>query len=847
MAEWTRRELMQVGMALGGSAILPRVNLSPVDNEETGAATTHVGKNSITGGGCRRRSNLDLDWRFHFGHAAEPAQDFSFDSLELYAKTGLMPGKTGTKPSVFQVGFDDSNWRSVDLPHDWAVELSFEDAPNNQGVMSHGWKPLGRAYPATSIGWYRRCFHTDQADSTQRTFIEFEGIMRDAVVMLNGCYLGRHESGYVPARFDVTDFLNYGGDNALVLRVDATQGEGWFYEGAGIYRHVWMTTTSAVHVASDGVFVTTKKADSGIAQIEITTEVVNDSNTFHPGADLLCRVHTKILDDTGAEIASAMSDAAIVAVGAIHTFTKCVYIAEPKLWSLDAPNLYRAVTSVESEGVVQDICETSFGVRTIAFDADCGFLLNGKPVRIQGTSNHQDHAGVGAAVPDAVQRYRIMRLKEIGCNAYRSAHNPPSPALLDNCDRFGMLVMDEMRSLSSAPYAMQQLETIVRRDRNHPSVVIWSLGNEEQVVQSNDHGVRIVLAMKQRLRQLDPTRPCTVAMNEKSWGKGISYAVDVQGFNYASDNELDAFHKLFPKLPMIGTETASMVSTRGIYQNDDAARYVSAYDVNKRPWSEAAEEWVPWYGLRPFVCGGFAWTGFDYRGEPSPYWKWPNVSSHFGILDSCGFPKDTAWYYKAWWGKEPVLHMYPHWDWKGQEGSKIEVWIQTNLEEVELILNGVSQGRKLVVPYKHLAWSVTYQPGAIEALGYRGGNIVMRQTNETTGAPAALKLKTSSSALRANGADVAVVDVEVQDGQGRFSPQSNALITFDVTGPGRVIGVGNGNPTSLEPDKAAVRKAFNGLCQAIVQAGRAPGTIRITARSAGFRDASLVLACFSAK
>ncbi len=520
-------------------------------------------------------------------------------------------------------------------------------------------------------------------------------------------------------------------------------------------------------------------------------------------------------------------------------------VAAPVLWSLRAPHLYRAVLALESEGAASDQIEVPFGIRSIRFDADRGFFVNGEPVKLQGTCNHQDHAGVGAALPDRLQSYRIERLQAMGCNAYRTSHNPPTPELLDACDRLGMLVMDETRMMASTPEGLSQLERLIRRDRNHPAVILWSLGNEEPQ-QGTPIGAQVVAAMKRLAQQLDPTRPVTVAMNG-GWGQGVSAVVDVQGFNYGDGGgvaqnapHLDAFHRAFPRQPTVGTETASTVSTRGIYFNDPARGYVSAYDVNYPSYALSAEGWWKIYAARPFLAGGFAWTGFDYRGEPSPY-GWPCISSHFGILDTCGFPKDNFYYYQAWWTKQPVLHLFPHWNWGGKEGQAIPVWCHTNLEEVELFLNGQSLGRQKVERHGHAAWQVAYAPGAIEARGAGPGGVELRSRRETTGPAAKLVLRPDRTELRADGEDLAVVAVEVQDAAGRVVPTAGNLVRFTLSGPARILGVGNGDPSSHEPDHATQRSAFNGLCMALVQTRRQGGAVELRADADGLEGAGVAL------
>lgn len=464
-------------------------------------------------------------------------------------------------------------------------------------------------------------------------------------------------------------------------------------------------------------------------------------------------------------------------------------------------------------------------------------------MKIKGTCNHQDHAGVGAAVPDRLQAYRMERLQAMGSNGLRTSHNPPAPELMDACDRLGMVVMAETRMMDSTPEGLSQLERLIRTHRNHPSIVLWSMGNEEPQ-QSTPAGARVVGTMKRLTRELDPTRPVTAAMNGGWVPGGVSDVVDVQGCNYNEDR-IDAFHAAHPKQPMMGSETASAVATRGIYAADKEHGYVSAYDTNvPGSYAKTAEAWWKFYAAREFLAGGFAWTGFDYRGEPSPY-QWPCISSHFGIMDSCGFPKDTYFYYQAWWTAQPVLHLFPHWNWAGKEGQPISVWAHTNLESVELFLNGASLGAKAVEKNGHLEWPVPYAAGTLEARGSRGGKVVLTDRRETTGAPAQLALRADRTGLDANGEDLAVVMVEVRDSQGRLVPTAAKLVEFAVDG-GRVLGVGNGDPSSHEADNASRRTTFNGLAMALVQAPRQAGEMRVAATAEGLAPASLTLRAVAA-
>jgi beta-galactosidase len=527
-------------------------------------------------------------------------------------------------------------------------------------------------------------------------------------------------------------------------------------------------------------------------------------------------------------------------------------IETPALWSPQSPSLYTVHTTITVGRTVVDEYATIFGVRTMHWSAERGFLLNGARVELQGTCNHQDHAGIGTALPDRVQSYRIERLKAMGSNAYRTSHNPPTPELLDACDRLGMLVLDETRMFSSQPEGLSQLERMVRRDRNHPCIFAWSIANEEWNDQGEDRGRRVAATMKRVVHALDPTRPVTAAM-DGGWGSGISQVVDVQGCNYERparpSSNLDVFHAAHPRTPVFGTEVASTLCTRGIYANDPALGYMSAYDVNKPGWGATAEEWWTRFDARPWLGGGFVWTGFDYRGEPTPY-SWPCISSHFGIMDTCGFPKDNFYYYKAWWGdsRQPVLHLFPHWTWTGREGEPVEVWVHSNLPRVELLLNDTSLGVRAVVRNGHASWRVPYAAGRLLARGYAAdGSVAMEAVRETTGPASTIVLEPDRTTIAADGEDVSLVTVRVVDDRGRTVPTADALITFDVSGAGRLIGLGNGDPSSHEADKGTVRSAFNGLAQAIVQAGVEPGELRIVASARGLRAGTAGVACAPAE
>jgi len=742
-----------------------------------------------------------------------------------------------------QPGFDDRGWRTVHLPHDYVVEGKFTPTAD----PGHGSLP-------TAPAWYRKTFTLPSADKGKSVWIDFDGVYRDSKVYLNGQLLGEQPSGYTSFRYDISQAANYGGANTLAVHVDPTAQEGWWYEGGGIYRHVWLNVAAPLHVAPWGTFVTSQVQDplgKPSATLTLQTTLANAGS-----APTACRVISRVIGPDGKTVAAA-TNMSVPADGA--TVTQTAAVSQARLWSLENPRMYRLHTEVQQDGKTVDSVDTPFGIRTIRFDANKGFFLNERPVKLLGTCNHQDFAGVGTAMPDSVLYWRIQRLKQMGGNAVRMSHNPPAAELLDACDKLGMLVMDENRHLGDTqsaksapgtPYSdLSELTSMILRDRNHPSIIMWSMCNEEPL-QSTEEGARIFTAMRDRVRQYDTTRPVTCAMNDGGY-HGIALVEDLRGFNYGPGVYVP-YHRAHPDIPLYGSETASTVSTRGIYSWDtfhtdkdytgvQSKGYVSAYDVNAPPWAQTAEDsWTP-QADAPFVAGGFAWTGFDYKGEPTPF-GWPDINSNFGILDECGFPKDGYYYYQSWWLNRPIVHVFPHWNWPGREGRPIPVWVYSNADRVELVVNGRSRGTKAMPRNGHAEWSVPYAPGTVLARGYdAAGRLVGTDQVQTTGAPAALRLKTDRTSLTADGEDVTMVAVSVVDAQGRVVPTADSTVTFRVTGAGHVAGVGNGDPSDHDPDKADFRRAFNGLCMVIVGGNENPGVIHLTATSPGLKAADLGL------
>jgi len=782
------------------------------------------------------RSSERLErWRFRLGHASDIERDFGFGrNQRTFAKAGAATADAA------MADFDDQNWAQIQVPHDWAVALPFAPpavpAPKEtaDAVAAHGFKAIGRNHPANSIGWYRHPMAVSAADRGRRIWLEFDGVFRDAIIFVNGYVVGRNEGGYAPFRVEIDDFLNYeGGANMIAVRVDATLGEGWFYEGAGIYRHVDLVRADPLHIPQWGTFVRSSVGPDG-ARLRIATEVHNS------GAEAIsATLRQAVIGADGRTIINLADAALTLRAGESRTLEQDGLLRAPQLWSIETPQLYRLRSEVLVGGRRVDRYDTKFGIRTIRFDAERGFFLNGRPVKMLGTCNHQDHAGVGSGIADSLHRWRVAQLQTMGSNAWRSAHNPPAAALLDACDEMGMLMIDEARLNSTDDEAMSQLERIVRRDRNHPSIVLWSLGNEEPH-QGSERGARINAEMAALVKRLDPTRPTTFAM-DNNWDKGVGTVVDTLGFNYRT-NQMEGFHQRVPNLPIYGSETGSTVATRGEYANDTARQIVRAYDTEHPWWATTAEQWWTIVAERPYIFGGFIWTGFDYRGEPTPYPQFPSISSYFGVLDTCGFPKDNYYYYRAWWRpNEPLVHVLPHWNWPGREGQPIEVWAHGNTEEVELLLNGQSQGRKPMPRNRHLEWRVPYAPGRLEAIGFNGGRRAAHSVRETAGPAAALRLTADRRLARADGNDVIILNAAVVDARGRPVPTADNALRFTARG-GSIIGVGNGNPTSIERDVATARKAFNGLAQAVMRVGRIPGPVSAEVASPGLKGAAVRIA-----
>ncbi len=791
----------------------------------------------------RRTVSLDRGWKFAFGNAADPAKDFGCGT-EYFNYLTKANSIHNTGP--YSMKFDDSGWEPVDVPHDFVVRLPF----SAEASHSHGYKTVGWKYPETSEGWYRRTFRLDSLDRGKHVAITFDGIFRDSRVWVNGFYCGGEPSGYLSQTYDITDYANFGGENVVCVRADATLEEGWFYEGGGIYRHVWLTTTSPLHIAQDGISIsTTFRKGYSRALLNVRTDLFNASHDTVRGS-----VRYSVLDAEGRQIAATTDEGNptrrlrfLPMQTRRSAFQYIIPIDNPQLWSPDTPYLYTLVAEVIVGGKTVDNKAVRFGVRDVVFDKDRGLLLNGKPLKIKGVNMHQDHAGVGAAIPDALQAYRIRRLKQLGCNAYRSSHNPMSPAMLDVCDSLGMLVIDETRLAGINANETSALRRMIERDRNHPSVILWSAGNEEWGIEWDKKGERIAATMRDYCHLYDPSRPMTFAT---SGGPTVEVPVDVAGYNYIMQNPIDEHRRNYPDRRCYGSEETTGCGTRGVYFPDAEGRWMPALnrvmDQRDSTFNQIERGWR-FYAERPWAAGCFFWTGFDYRGEPNPM-KFPATGSQFGILDYCGFAKDEAEYLRAWWTDDTVLHILPHWNLAGHEGEEVSVWAYSNCDEVELFCNGKSLGRQTMPRYGHLEWTAVYRPGRLKAVGYKAGRRVCQTVVATAGAPAQIRAAADRTLLAADGADVAVVDITLHDRRGTLVPDANVPLTLSVEGNACILGVGNGNPAMQAAEQPAERQAkvfsvetFNGCAQVILKTTDQPGDITLTVAADGCRTATVTM------
>ncbi len=755
----------------------------------------------------RSTVRLAQGWLFHAGDIDAPIPN---THLGAY-----MANKAGYARGAARPGFDDSDWQQVSIPHDWSVGGPL--SPDHH--MNAGFRPRG-------IGWYRRHMRLDPSLRGKALSLHFGGVSSHCTVFVNGHTLHRNFCGYTSFDIDITDVARFGDDlTTIAVRVDATPMEGWWYEGAGIYRHVWLDVRSPVHMPRNGLFCRAVKTEAG-------WEALVDVAVRNCGAaPAEASVSVDILDTSGTVVSTSTADVGAAPLSAGRAALRCD-VTSPALWSIEAPVLYAARARLSVAGEVVDEATVRFGFRTIRFDAQRGFHLNDLPTRLKGVCLHQDHAGVGVAVPDSLWRFRLRQIKTMGANAVRCAHHPPAEEFLEACDELGVLVMNENRNFGSSPEHLRQLEAMVVRDRNHPSVILWSLCNEEPI-QTTEVSTRIAHTAARAVRELDPTRPVTAAisgglLNDNS----MAEAVDVMSINYLL-HQHDAFHEKHPGLPVIWAETGCTFGTRGVYET--GGFHFDARDTAHAPWGATARATLAHLRERPWIAGQFVWSGIDYRGEPSPH-GWPCVTSHWGLLDLCGFEKDAAHLHRAAWDDRPMVHLLPHWTWPGREGGTIEVWAYSNADEIELLINGRSLGRR--EPSMLTAtWSVAWEPGVIEAIAYRNGREAARDRVETAGQAVALRAEVHPSSgadpASADGQWAVAVTVTAVDSAGRLVPTADHAVSVSVKGPARVIGVGNGDPASGEADIGACRKLFGGMMQAIIQCTDQPGSVTVTAGAVG--------------
>ncbi len=754
----------------------------------------------------------------------------------------------GDVPGAEAVDFGDESWRKLNVPHDWSIEGEFSE--KNPATPGGGALPGG-------IGWYRKTFKVSTEDLKGSVFIDFDGVYQNSEVWINGHSLGKRFYGYSSFRYELTPWLVSGEkENILAVKVDnSMQPNSRWYSGSGIYRNVWLITTGKTYIAHWGTFITTPEITATNAKVKIVHHIKNKLV-----ADQKLVLKTVILDPAGKEVNRGKMETKGVK-DSVLSATFDFDVKNPVLWSLDAPKMYSAVSKVFVDGELVDNYTTPFGIRSFEFNAEKGFFLNGKSVKINGVCNHQDLGCLGSAINLRALERQLEILKGMGCNAIRTSHNPPAPELLDLADQMGFLIMDEAFDMWKKPknkfdYSTvwdemhkKDLQDLILRDRNHPSVIIWSIGNEI-LEQWDSTGIMISKELAGYVRELDTTRPITSACNDPKPTNFIirSEALDLIGYNY-HQNDFAAFPQTFPGKKFIGTETVSALMTRGVYDmpSDEIRRWpvrdnwkgpkpnadntCSSYDNVSAPWGSTHEETWKVIKKHDFLSGQFIWTGFDYLGEPTPYW-WPSRSSYFGIIDLAGFPKDVYYMYQSEWTKKDVLHIFPHWNWT--EGQTVDIWAYSNAEEVELFLNDKSLGvKKKQGDELHLMWRVPFTPGTLKAVSRTAGKDILVKEVKTAGVPARLVVTADRAAIKADGIDLSYLTVDVVDANSIIVPNADNLVKFRVEGDGKIVGVDNGDPVSHESFKASQRKAFHGKCLVVVQSGDKPGIVKLMASSDG--------------
>jgi beta-galactosidase len=776
----------------------------------------------------------------------------------------------GNDSSAFQSEYDDSHWRTLTLPHDWSIEGTFsKDAPC---------KTDGGALP-TGIGWYRKTFYIPKSANDKAVFIDFDGVYRNSEVWINGHYLAKRAYGYISFRYELTPYLNFGNKkNSIAVKVDnSEQPNSRYYTGSGIYRNVWLVTTNKIHIDHWGTFITTPKITKESATVHIKIDIQTRPDRFKKPVRSINKnqyltIKTNIYDQNGKYLGLA-GTSEIEIKDTCTNLQQDITLPNPSLWSTENPYLYKAETKIYQNNKLLDSYSTSFGIRQFAFDSAKGFSLNGKPMKIQGVCQHHDLGALGAAVNIRAMQRQLEILKDMGCNAIRTSHNPPAPELLDLCDSMGFLVQVEAfdmwkkkknkfdYNIDWEQWHVRDLEDMVLRDRNHPSVFMWSNGNEIRE-QFDSTGIALTQKLTAIIKKLDNTRPVTNALTENEPSKNFIYqsgALDVLGFNYKHEAYVD-FPKRFPGQKFVATELGCAEATRGCYNMPSDSVFfwpkdskepftygnpdftVSAYDHVCAYWGSPHE--TAWKAVKKYdyISGIFVWTGFDYLGEPAPY-PWPARSSYYGIIDLAGFPKDAYYMYQSEWTSKPVLHIFPHWNWKLNQ--TIDVWAYyNNADETELYLNGESQGiRKKQGDDMHVMWRVKYQPGTLKAISRKNGQTVLTSEIKTAGKPAKIELIADKNIIKADGTDLSFVTVKITDENGIMVPNADNLVNFTISGEGFIAGVDNGFQASTEPFKASYRKAFNGMCLAIIQSNGKTGKIILQATSEGLTNNKIEIQC----
>ncbi len=757
----------------------------------------------------------------------------------------------GDPDGADRTDFDHSGWRTLDLPHDWGIEGPFTTEVNYKG----GYLP----YPGT--GWYRKSFEVPADARCVR--IEFDGIMRNSKVWLNGEYVGGWPYGYTSFVLDLTDKVNRGGENQMAVRVENQDYSSRWYPGSGIYRNVWLTYTQPVHIAQWGTYVTTAEVTNDTATIEIRTTVLNTLDK-----DVQVKVETFILDNEGTMVTNLVSEIEIEP-GSENELTQQLKVDNPQLWDIESPDIYKAVSRVLSEGKMVDHFETPFGIRTFRFDPDEGFFLNERHLKLKGVNMHHGLGPLGVAVNRRATERQLEIMQEMGVNAIRCAHNPPSPEQLDLCDKIGILVIDETfdtwseakgdvpndYSIWFDEWAARDTEALIRRDRNHPSVILWSIGNEVMNL-GTDRGKEDARMLAGICRRLDPTRPVIAGVHlSVDFDKELAAIFDVFGMNYWQDRYAE-IRERFPEMPLLSTESSATLSSRGFYEfpvketyeawlHLNEAKQISSYDLVNTGFGALPDVELSWQE-KPWLAGTFVWSGFDYHGEPDPYEgdMFPAHSSYFGIVDMCGFKKDRFYLYQSQWTSDPMIHLLPHWNWEGREGGTTPVYVYSNCAKVELFVNGKSHGTQSKVAGKYrFRWNdVVYQPGSIRAVGYdKDGNAKCEKEIKTAGPASRILLEADRSNLLADGKDLSFVTVKITDKDGNLCPLADQKVQFEVRGAGILECVGNGDPTCIESYQANERSAFHGMCLLVVKSGHEPGEIRIFATSTGLERAEMTL------